>query len=85
MHCRMTIHLRNGEHLRIEKLDYEGFRTRPMTWDTIVGKFEALTSNSADAQLRRDIVQAVADLATINVSELMALLQRVGNGRKDNS
>ena len=43
MPCRVTVVLRDGRRLVREKRDYEGFRTRPMSWDAAVAKFERLS------------------------------------------
>ncbi len=40
MPCRISVSLRDGRVLTIEKRDYEGFVTRPMSWETVVEKFE---------------------------------------------
>lgn len=74
MPCRLAVHLRNGQVLMREQNDYEGFHTRPMTWQTVVDKFERLSSDFATAALQRQIVDAVADLDTIQVSDLTSLL-----------
>jgi 2-methylcitrate dehydratase len=77
MPCRITILLRDGRRLVREKQDYEGFHSRPMGWDTIVHKFERLCEPYTHAALRREIVEAVANLETIQVMELTRLLARV--------
>jgi 2-methylcitrate dehydratase len=77
MPCRLTLVLRDGRQLVVEKRDYEGFHTRPMGWDTVVDKFERLSAPYTTAPLRQKIVQAVADLETTPVRELMELLARV--------
>ncbi len=80
MPSRITVTLRNGDIFTIEKLDYEGFFTRPMRWETVVGKFDRLSSVYTDETLRRDIVAAVKDLESIKVMELARLLEHVGPG-----
>lgn len=74
MPCRVTVTLRDGRKLVSEKEDYEGFHTRPMRWETVVGKFERLAAPYADIALRRGILDAVADLQTIRIAALMSLL-----------
>jgi 2-methylcitrate dehydratase len=76
MRCRITVHLRNGERLTAEKQDYEGFFTRPMPWEVAVQKFDRLTRPFASPSLQSEIVDAVAHLESIHVSELMKLLAR---------
>lgn len=73
----ITVRLNGGRTLIKEKSDYEGFHTRPMAWETIVGKFQRLSQPYADASLQREIIEAVAKLENILVVELMRLLAKV--------
>lgn len=75
--CRITVHLKKGGALIKEKRDYEGFRTRPMTWDTLVQKFEKLSAPHASEPLRREIVDAVFNLESIQTLDLTKLLASV--------
>jgi 2-methylcitrate dehydratase len=77
MPCRLTLVLKDGRELVVEKRDYEGFYTQPMAWDTVVDKFERLSTPYADAPLREEIVSAVAGLEATSVRELMELLARL--------
>lgn len=77
MPCRLTVRLRDGRTLVKEKRDFEGFPTRPMSWKTVVAKFEGLAEPHADAGLRREIADAAATLETLPVSHLTALLGKV--------
>jgi 2-methylcitrate dehydratase len=74
MACRITVNLRNGQKLIKEKRDYEGFLTRPMSWETAVRKFEELVSSHIDRLLREEIIDAVSRLESLRVSELTRLL-----------
>jgi 2-methylcitrate dehydratase len=75
--CRITVTLADGRTLVKERKDYEGFRTRPMRWESAVKKFERLSEPYTDQTLRRKIVEAVADLERIGVSGLTKLLATV--------
>ena len=77
MRCRVTIRLKNDTPLSSEKQDYEGFHTRPMAWDKVVEKFEALSVPYSDPILRDNIVTAVKQLETIRVKELTELLAKI--------
>ena len=77
MPCKINVWLTSGEHLFIEKLDYEGFYTRPMRWETVVAKFDKLSEKYADPALRAEIVDAVTDLDSISIVDLMHLLAKV--------
>jgi 2-methylcitrate dehydratase len=74
MPCRLTVTLRDGRTLTKEKRDYEGFLARPMRWETVVQKFEHLSEARVQALVRREIVDAVVHLETIQVSDLTRLL-----------
>lgn len=72
--CRVAIRLRDGRRFEIEKRDYEGFHTRPMSWERVERKFHDLAAPFATADRRRAIVQAVSQLERMRVRELAALL-----------
>ena len=82
MPCRLLVTLRDGRILTKEKRDYEGFHTRPMVWETVVRKFEGLSASYADPPLRKKIVDAVARLEEIHVSDLTGLLGQVSSNPK---
>ncbi len=77
MPCRIRITLKNGQVLTGEKRDYEGFLTRPMSWEGIAGKFEQLGQGRIPSSLMHEIEQAVEHLENIQVSELTGLLEKV--------
>ena len=57
--CNVTIHLEDGRTFGTEKRDYEGFTTRPATWDAVRRKFDRLTTPRTSSRLREDIVHAL--------------------------
>ncbi len=75
--CRIVITFKNGDQIDIEKTSYEGFRTQPMSWPTIVGKFEALTERRLDNSIRSEIVDSIENLQDLQVRNLMELLRKV--------
>ena len=77
MPCRIEISLHNGRSVEIAKDDYEGFLTRQMPWEHVVAKFNQLAAPYAERPLRDEIVEAVANLELIPVSELIQRLARV--------
>jgi 2-methylcitrate dehydratase len=77
MPCRVTLTLRDGRRVMREKRDYEGFRTRPMSWETAVEKFEKLAGSHTDRSLCQEIIGAVSQLESIQVNELTELLGKV--------
>lgn len=77
MPSRLKIHMKNGETYDIEKSDYLGFHTRPMKWNNIVEKFEALAEPFAEKSLRQDIINGVKNIENYTVADLMTLLSNV--------
>ena len=78
MPCRITVRLKDGRLLETEKRDYEGFFTRPVSWEGIQGKFLRLIPEAASAELSQAIVAAVERLEKIPVRHLTALLGKAG-------
>jgi 2-methylcitrate dehydratase len=74
MPCRITIALKDGRALDIEKQDYEGFYTRPMSWEKAVAKFERLATPYSNTSQRASIVETVAHLESKEVVQLTELL-----------
>jgi 2-methylcitrate dehydratase len=74
----ISITLKDGTVLEIEKKDYQGFLTRPASWELIVEKFNNLAAPFADEFLREKIITMVEELENYHISELMALLEKVG-------
>jgi 2-methylcitrate dehydratase len=74
MPCRIQITLKDGRTLHIEKNDFEGFYTRPMSWQKAVAKFERLAASFTDAAQRASIVETVAHMETKEVVQLTKLL-----------
>ncbi len=80
MPCRITLMLRDGRTITKEKRDYEGFRTRPLSWETAVKKFEQLASSSIGRSSCQKIIEAASRLESIQVYELTKCLGSVGAG-----
>ena len=77
MPCRLRVFLTGRRVLRLEKRDYAGFHTRPLSWEQAEAKFERLAAPYTERQLRQAIAEAVAHLEAIDVSQLAELLARV--------
>lgn len=80
MPCRIGISLKGGRTIEVEKRDYEGFFTRPMSWERALEKFERMAAPYADRRLRDSIAYAVRHLEDVEVRELTDLLGRIGKG-----
>jgi len=79
MPCRISIRLRNGAVVEVEKRDYEGFVTRPMRWETVSAKFAVLAGLRLDPALGSAIRTAIEDLDERPVKDLTGLLAQVGS------
>jgi 2-methylcitrate dehydratase len=77
MPTMLTVHLKNGQTHQIEKSDYEGFHTRPMSWETIIAKFEGLAGPYTSADQREQIVEMTQNFEQHSVIVLMELLKEV--------
>jgi len=72
--CRITVTLTDGRFFTKEKVDYEGFHTRPMSWERVTEKFMGLAEEAFESSRRSEIVDAVKRLDGIAVKDLMTLL-----------
>lgn len=81
--ARVGVSLRGGREIWREQDDFEGSPTRPMTWLRVVDKFNWLSEPFTDEQLRTEIIDAIASLEHIRVSELARLLGAVSPVAKE--
>ncbi len=77
--CDITIHFKDGSKIEKNKIDYEGFHTRPASWDFICEKFNHLAQDFADQNLRNEIILMVQSFEQHSVQELMSLLSKVNS------
>lgn len=77
MSTKLTVQLKSGKSYSIEKRDYEGFHTRPMSWETIIQKFEGLAEPYTSKTLRNRIIDTVQDFEDHTVKDLMKILTDV--------
>jgi len=77
MPIHLRVQLKDGRSFEKEKRDYEGFFTRPMSWDRASEKFNRLSERYANVTLRKQILKTVANLEDTNVSHLTKLLGRI--------
>ena len=76
--CRLRVVLDDGTVLATEKSDYEGFLTRPMTWQRAREKFERLAAVTLEPEHAAELADAVASLDDLETRDLTALLARAG-------
>jgi 2-methylcitrate dehydratase len=77
MPAKITVRLQDGKMIEHEVQDFPGMPSDPFTWDDSVAKFDRLVVGRADADVCREIKDAVHSLETIQVADLMELLGRV--------
>jgi 2-methylcitrate dehydratase len=75
--ARITIYTKDQRILTKEQIGWEGGLTNPLSWDRTVDKFNWLSEPFADADLRGRLIEAVQQLDSRPVSDLMELLAQV--------
>jgi 2-methylcitrate dehydratase len=78
MACRIEIEATDGRRFQIDKVDYQGFKTQPASWDMLMVKYRGLT-RTIDKELAEQIADAIAHLEHIKASDLTTLLGRVNS------
>jgi 2-methylcitrate dehydratase len=74
MPCSIQISLKDGQICSIEKQDFAGFYTRPLSWEQAIAKFERLAVSATDAAQRAALVETVAHLEeTPSITQLTEL------------
>jgi 2-methylcitrate dehydratase len=66
--------LEDGAALTAEKHDYEGFLTRPMSWERAREKFDRLASAALEPEEAAELADGVASLDELETRDLTALL-----------
>lgn len=77
MPCDITVFMKDGSRFHIDKKDYEGFVTRPASWETVIGKFKALSSAYTDGKMQDEIIEMVQDIEKYRISDLMEVLGKI--------
>lgn len=77
MACDVTIFLKNGQRLHIDKKDYEGFYTRPASWEMVIDKFNYLSRPYASEDTLQKIITMVQDLEKYEIKEFMETLEKL--------
>jgi 2-methylcitrate dehydratase len=78
MKGQVTIKMKNGDNHSLEKDDYYGFHTRPMSWTDVEKKFKRLTTENADNQLQAQIIDVINNLENHPMSDLISLITAAG-------
>ena len=72
--CRLRLHLTGGRTLATTKHDYEGFVTRPMSFERARRKFERLAAHTVAPELAVELADMVAALDEVDARELAETL-----------
>jgi 2-methylcitrate dehydratase len=75
MPANLTITLTDGRTLEVRKDEFQGHPNAPMSWEQVEAKFETMTRDRYDESHRSEIIEAVKDLETRDVAELVTLLE----------
>ncbi|MGV6873093.1 MmgE/PrpD family protein [Pseudochelatococcus sp. B33] len=70
----ITVTLKDGRKFSIDKADYEGFRTRPMSWETVIAKFNGLAAPFTSERARTSIVDAVQNIEKLRIRDFATIL-----------
>jgi 2-methylcitrate dehydratase len=82
MPAKITVRLQDGSVIQHEVQDYPGLASRPFTWEEEVEKFDRLVAGRVDDCLSREIKDAVRSLESIQVVDLMKLINCVTVGQR---
>jgi 2-methylcitrate dehydratase len=70
----ITVTLKDGSAFSIDKTDYEGFGTRPMSWDTVIAKFNGLATPFTSERARKAIIDAARNIERMRIRDFTAIL-----------
>jgi 2-methylcitrate dehydratase len=74
----VKIILKDGKEYTLEKEDYYGFHTRPLSWTDVKKKFRKLTQNVLDKEDQKQIIEVIENFQKHRAKDLVSLLGRVG-------
>lgn len=74
----VKIKMKNGEEYSLEKQDYYGFHTKPMSWIDVKKKFKRLSAENADEVLQNQIIETISHLEKHTAKDLVKLLVKGG-------
>jgi 2-methylcitrate dehydratase len=71
---KITVTLKDGRAFSIDKTDYEGFGTRPMSWNTVIAKFNGLATPFTSERARKAIIDAARNIERMRIRDFTAIL-----------
>ena len=78
MMAEVKIKMKDGKEYSLEKEDYYGFHTRPMTWTDVKKKFRRLAAENADKELQDQLVDVISNLEKHSMKDLVKLIVKAG-------
>jgi len=76
MACRIELETNEGYVFSVEKMDYQGFKTNPASWDVLMKKYNGLTKN-INKDLADQIATTIKNIEHVNITELTSLLEQI--------
>ncbi|EGE53827.1 MmgE/PrpD family protein [Streptococcus parauberis] len=76
MAIKLEIETNDGQVYVVNKDDYQGFTSRPASWDVLLEKYNLLTTN-IDAELASNIAKTIENIENIEITELTDLLAKI--------
>jgi len=78
MMAEVKIKMKDGKEYSLEKEDYYGFHTRPMTWTDVKKKFRRLAAENADKELQDQLIDVISNLEKHRMKDLVKLIVKAG-------
>ena len=78
----VKIILKDGKEYSLEKEDFYGFHTRPMSWADVEKKFKKLAQRNMDRSGQNEVIEIISDFEHRNVKDLIKVLSRAGQRGK---
>ena len=77
----VKIKMISGEEYSLEKEDYCGFHTRPMSWGDVKKKFKKLSKENADKELQNEIIDVISTIQKHKLKDLTKLIAKAGKNK----
>ncbi|MGZ3937495.1 MAG: MmgE/PrpD family protein [Flavisolibacter sp.] len=78
MMAEVKIKMNNGEEYSLEKDDYHGFHTRPLSWTDVKTKFRRLSAENAQRELQNQVIDVISNLEQHQLKDLTELIASAG-------
>lgn len=78
---QVKIKMKSGEEYALQKEDYYGFHTRPMSWTDVKKKFKRLSNENADKELQQEIIDVISNLQKHKIKDFIKLITRAGKNK----